>query len=149
MIGILLFIVLVATFYLYIKTLKLQRKVDQSLSQEELETALDAFIIELKADNEALIEQMNGFRTSDQEHIRVGTIKGYEDEQEQVVQPLQYNQSHENVDQRKLALESETDVFLLNQKGYTNKQIAKQLNIGITEVTLMLEFNKKKKRMSN
>lgn len=149
MIGILLFIVLVATFYLYLKTLKLQRKVDQSLSQEELESALDAFIIELKADNEALIEQMNGCRTSDQEHTRVGTIKGHEDEQEQVVQPAQYNQSLEYVDQRKLALESETDVFLLNQKGYTNKQIAKQLNIGITEVTLMLEFNKKKKRMSN
>ncbi|WP_078391479.1 hypothetical protein [Shouchella patagoniensis] len=149
MIGILLFIVLVATFYLYIKTLKLQRKVDQSLSQEQLETALDAFIIELKADNEALIEHLNGFRTSDQEHTRVGTIKEYEDEQEQIVQPAQCNHSYENVDQRKLALESETDVFLLNQKGYTSKQIAKHLNIGISEVSLMLEFNKKKKRMSN
>ncbi len=52
------------------KTLRLQRKVDQSLSQEQLETALDAFIVELKADNEALMEQLNGVRTNGQENTR-------------------------------------------------------------------------------
>lgn len=70
MIGVLLFIVLVTTFFLYMKTLRLQRKVDQSLSQEQLETALDAFIVELKADNEALMEQLNGVRTNGQENTR-------------------------------------------------------------------------------
>ncbi|WP_054706710.1 hypothetical protein [Bacillus sp. JCM 19041] len=62
------------------------------------------------------------------------------------MQPAQHNETHVNTDQTKLALDSETDVILLNQKGYTSKQIAKQLNMGVAEVSLMVEFNKKKKK---
>ncbi len=140
-----LFFFICFSLFLFYRTRTLQKQMDQLLSQEQLEQALDHFVEEIKQDNDALIEQLVAQRVTQLREEENGEVESTE--RSAHVLPFTYaSESPSHVKAPSSVRENEQQSWhqLLNE-GYSATEIAKRLHMGVTEVELLIAFNQKKK----
>lgn len=148
-------IMLIAIFQLYQQLQKIKQTNDHAL-----ETTMQRFISEIKAENNYLRQNMAQKNpptpTNAPQAVasKQGTDDGLEKEQhpnqanEEVHHQDTYNKAAELVEdkQEQIELSLEGKILQLYQAGYPVDQIARQLTCGKTEVALILELQQRIKR---
>lgn len=136
---------------------------EQEKLKQEIEDLLVAYTIEMKEENEKLINKLVQKRKM-QEQVQTETAKTYEKNRDQTYQaekkieptgllkssPKRNHQTDEHsyvppfVEETEDIVEqsSTAQILSLAKQGYSAKAIAKRLNIGDGEVELLLKFHK-------
>lgn len=136
---------------------------EQEKLKQEIEDLLVAYTIEMKEENEKLINKLVQKRKT-QEKVQTETVKSYEKTRDQTYQtatktespallkpsPKRNYQTDEHsyvppiVEETEDVVEQSSiaQILSLAKQGYSAKAIAKRLNIGDGEVELLLKFHK-------
>lgn len=116
--------------------------------KEDIEQTLITYTTEMKTENERLVEMVQQTYTVQNEQKT--TVQKDEKETEEKLKISEVENEYEAYDPLKITELTENDqftqsteaqVFALEKQGYTVEQIAKQLNIGVGEVQLMLKLH--------
>ncbi|MDQ0860101.1 DUF6115 domain-containing protein [Bacillus sp. V2I10] len=136
---------LIALLYIRYQSVKKSEE-KQAAMLEEAEQSLAAYLIDLKDENEKLINEIKMSRLKD---INIGRntshSKKAETEPEDSdfpVHAIDY-EDHLELSSSKETVHPQSDeekVISLYQKGYSSEEIAKELKKGITEIELLLKF---------
>lgn len=119
------------------------RNQQQKIAQE-MEEVMDAYLLEMKEENEKFIEQLS--QKASVNEAKSSTVQ----EQELWIPNLQraravqgYKAASSTSDHAKPPKKQhvEDEIVLLHKQGFTVEEIAKQLNKGKTEVELALKFS--------
>mgnify|MGYP001213164553 CR=1 FL=1 len=111
-------------------------KEEQENLLKEAEDALTVFLMELKEENQKFLEQMSK-NDSPSEAYNLDELVAQQKDSVEITANLQEDEP----DSYKRNLQEQ--VFQLANEGYTIEQIAQKLNVGKTEIELIMKFHKK------
>lgn len=136
---------LIALLYIRYQSVKKSEE-KQAAMLEEAEQSLAAYLIDLKEENEKLINEIKMARLKD---INIGRNTSHpktaetEPGDSEFPVPEIDNEDHLELSGSKETVHPQTDeekVISLYQEGYSSEEIAKELKKGKTEVELLLKF---------
>lgn len=110
-------------------------KEEQENLLKEAEDALTVFLMELKEENQKFLEQMS--KNDSPEAYNLDELVAQQKDSVEITANLQEDEP----DSYKRNLQEQ--VFQLANEGYTIEQIAQKLNVGKTEIELIMKFHKK------
>ncbi|MBR7552916.1 DUF6115 domain-containing protein [Allobacillus sp. GCM10007491] len=150
----------VTFIFLFLLYQKLQERKDREKIIEQKEKEIDGlfhdYLVEIKAENQKFTEQLNKLKIQQDEKMKQQQSKesaveegstGFEEEpfftEENFPEELDYEPLIPEEDEEPVyEVTLESRVLHLYDQGYSADQIAKQLNVGVTEIELMIKIHK-------
>ncbi|MFC4409190.1 hypothetical protein ACFOZY_01935 [Chungangia koreensis] len=120
-------------------------KKQQDMMMREMEDAVGAYLVEIKDENDRLLSELSTLKSSESQLTEAPKVQKEVESPSKVISNRIVPKSKAVNTYRQLAANpkeqsKEEQALELSKSGYTVDEVAKQLNMGKTEVELLLKF---------